>query len=646
MEKEEESNNLAVATPPVVELEEEEGVNKRETWGRAFDFLLACIGFSVGLGNVWRFPYLCYKNGGGAFLIPYFLCVIFGGIPLFYLEVALGQFMGVGGLKAWNLVPLLQGIGMATVIIVFLLNCYYNVILCWAFYYMFSSFTTELPWATCNHDWNTENCSENFVTAANIVNGTNSSDPGNIITNLTDPNITQSFVDPVTEYWEHKVLGISSGIDDMGSIKWDLCLCLIFAWIVVYACICKGIKSSGKVMYVTATSPYIFMLCLLIRNALLDGAYDGVIFYLRPNISKLADIQVWVDAGTQIFFSYSISLGALTALGSYNKFHHNSYRDAVLFALTNSGTSFFAGFIVFTILGYMAKTQGRSIEDVAESGPGLAFIAYPKAVAQMPAAPVWSILFFLMIILLGLDSQFVGVEGVITAVVDQYPKYLRKGYRKEIFIGIVCFLSFLIGLSMVTNGGMYVFQLFDYYSGSRIILLVAFFELIAIGYIYGVNRFLANIEMMLGWNILPFMKVCWLVFSPIFCISIFVMSAINYSELTYERPSGVYVYPNWAVAIGWTMACLSIVWVPIIAVYKYIKCRDLMVLLRPTGLKQHQMRPCDYGQLTYDDVLKQRQGLPVSIPQYVAPATNMDSPPPAYVNPGYEKDKESYFTQL
>ncbi len=158
-------------------------------------------------------------------------------------------------------------------------------------------------------------------------------------------------------------------------------------------------------------------------------------------------------------------------------------RDSILFALTNSGTSFFAGFVIFSVLGFMANEQGVDVGSVAESGPGLAFIAYPKAVAQMPVAPLWSILFFVMIILLGLDSQvrtipaillkssctasknphtsnvslplpvfqFVGVEGFVTAIVDVFPHYLRRGYRKEIFIGCVCLVSFFIGLSMVTN---------------------------------------------------------------------------------------------------------------------------------------------------------------------------------------------------
>ncbi|BFZ14919.1 hypothetical protein BsWGS_17958 [Bradybaena similaris] len=579
---------------PVGEIEE-----TRENWTRALDFLMTCIGFSVGLGNVWRFPYLCYKNGGGAFLIPYFLSVVFGGIPLFYLEVAIGQYMSKSGLQAWNIVPLFQGIGLGSCIIVALLDCYYNVILCWAFYYFFASFTTELPWQHCGHEWNTDNCSEDFVKTAN-----------------DSSNFSNLLMDPVTEYWENKVLDITDGLGDIGSLNRDLALCLLVAWVLVFLCISRGIKSTGQVVYVTATSPYIFMTILLVRNSMLDGAVDGVKFYLTPDISKLSKSTVWVDAGTQIFFSCSIGLGTLTALGSYNKFTHNSYRDSVMFAIINSSTSLLAGFIVFTCLGFMAKQQQRSIAEVAESGPGLAFIAYPKAVAQMPAAPLWSVFFFLMIILIGLDSQFVGVEGVISTVVDQYPRALRKGARKLLFTLAICIAMFLVGLLMVCQGGMYVFQLFDYYTGSRIILLIGFFELVAISYVYGIRRFSDNLMMMIGHSwmrvTIPYLQVCWTVLSPFFCLAVFVMSVLNYSELTYERPNGrVYQYPLWGIAIGWTMAATSAISVPLVGLYKFFKhgasYQVLKLLLVPYRLHDHQKRPQDYNEKTLWDYERERE---------------------------------------
>ncbi|CAD5120248.1 DgyrCDS8820 [Dimorphilus gyrociliatus] len=392
-----------------------------------------------------------------------------------------------------------------------------------------------------------------------------------------------------------KVLNISSGIDEPGAIKWDLALCLLLAWIVVYLCICKGIKSSGKVMYITAPAPYLFMFILLIRGATLPGSLEGVKFYIVPDWSKLKEIQVWVDAGTQIFFSYSISLGTLTALGSYNDFHHNVLKDSCLFALTNSGTSFLGGFVIFSVLGFMSHTHGIPIEHVAESGPGLAFIAYPKAIGEMPGSVVWSIFFFIMLILLGLDSQFVGVEGFVTAVVDQYPEKLRVGKRKEIFIAVICIISFFIGLSMVTRGGMYVFQLFDYYSGGRIVVLVAVFECVAIAHVYGVNRYWMNLEYMMGRRIQPLLKWFWFSVTPILDLTIFILACVTYSELTYNK---TYTYPKWAIAIGWSLAALSVIMIPIVAIVKIISSEGSLMkrvaeLTKPI-LKDHQKKLLDF----------------------------------------------------
>lgn len=169
--------------------------------------------------------------------------------------------------------------------------------------------------------------------------------------------------------------------------------------------------------------------------------------------------KVWIDAGTQIFFSYAIALGCMTALGSYNKFNNDFIKDCLFISIVNSCTSIYSGVAVFSVLGFMAKEQNVSIEEVAESGPGLVFIAYPKAVTQMLFAPVWSAMFFFMILLMGLDSQFVGVEGFVTAIVDIYPQHLRNSKTKKLFIAVICILSYIIGLSMVTN----VSEIFIFY---------------------------------------------------------------------------------------------------------------------------------------------------------------------------------------
>ncbi|KAH0630075.1 hypothetical protein JD844_012678 [Phrynosoma platyrhinos] len=166
----------------------------------------------------------------------------------------------------------------------------------------------------------------------------------------------------------------------------------------------------------------------------------------------------------------------------------------------------------------MAYEQGVPIAEVAESGPGLAFIAYPKAVTMMPLSPLWATLFFMMLIFLGLDSQFVCVESLVTAVVDMYPKVFRRGYRRELLILALSIVSFFLGLIMLTEGGMYVFQLFDSYAASGMCLLfVAIFECVCIGWFYGSNRFYDNIEDMIGYRPLPLIKWCWKLLTPGIC---------------------------------------------------------------------------------------------------------------------------------
>ncbi|XP_036803382.1 sodium- and chloride-dependent taurine transporter isoform X1 [Oncorhynchus mykiss] len=528
---------------------------QREKWASKLDFILSVAGGFVGLGNVWRFPYLCYKNGGGAFLIPYTIFLFGGGLPVFFLEVALGQYTSEGGITCWEkLCPIFTGIGYASIVIVSLLNIYYIVILAWGLYYLFQCFQPELPWAKCNQPWNTDRCVEDTVRKNKTL--------------MLAANIT-NFTSPVTEFWERNVLSISSGIDDIGPLKWDLALCLLAVWIVCFFCIWKGVKSTGKVVYITATFPFVMLIVLLVRGVTLPGASEGIKFYLYPNLTRLQDPEVWIDAGTQIFFSYAICLGAMTSLGSYNKYKYNCYRDCLLLGGLNSGTSFVSGFAIFSVLGFMAQEQGVDIADVAESGPGLAFIAYPKAVSMMPYPTFWAILFFIMLLLLGLDSQFVEVEGQITSLVDLYPAALRTGYRREIFIAVMCCISYLLGLTMVTKGGMYVFQLFDYYAASGVCLLwVAFFECIAVAWVYGADNFYDAIEDMIGYRPNPWMKWSWTFITPVLCAGCFIFSLVKYKPLTYNK---VYEYPDWSIGLGWSLALASMICIPMVMVIKILQ---------------------------------------------------------------------------
>ncbi|KAM4613754.1 sodium- and chloride-dependent GABA transporter 2-like [Polymixia lowei] len=519
-------------------------LQQRDQWANKMEFILAVAGHIVGLGNVWRFPYLCYKNGGGVFFIPYVLFLFTCGIPLFFLETSLGQYTSQGGITCWRKIcPLFEGLGYGSQVVVLYTGVYYIVILAWAFLYLFNSFHSELPWASCQNSWNTDDCFEHHQNRSSSDHSTSS----------------------VTEFWERRILGLSNGIEEIGNIRWDLALCLLLAWIICYFCVWKGVKSTGKVVYFTATFPYVMLVVLLVRGLTLPGATEGIKFYLYPDPSRLTDPEVWMDAGSQIFYSYGVCTGVLTALGSYNKYSNNCYRDCVYLCLLNSLTSFVAGFAIFSVLGFMAYEQGVDISMVAESGPGLAFIAYPRAVALMPLPQLWAIFFFIMIIFLGLDSQFVYQEALVTAVSDMYPSFFQIPYRRRLLLLAIGVGSFLIGLLMVTEGGLYVFQLFDYYACSGMTLLVfAILQSLCVGWVYGADRQYDNIKDMIGYRPWPFMKYCWQYFTPVICICTFIFSLVKYTPLKFNN---TYEYPWWGYAIGGFFTLSSTLMVPLWMLY-------------------------------------------------------------------------------
>ncbi|XP_071114841.1 sodium- and chloride-dependent neutral and basic amino acid transporter B(0+)-like [Haliotis cracherodii] len=542
---------------------------ERGNWGSKIDFFLSCLGYAVGLGNVWRFPYLCYRNGGGAFFIPYTIMLGLVGIPIFFLELSLGQFTSSGPATCWKFAQLFRGIGLGMVIVSSLVAVYYNMIIGWAFYYLFASFTSKLPWSECG-DWSSaycldrlplmENCTMRNWTAT--VNGTCLNGNGTLMA-LYNETLSKETMGikrklPSEEYLNNVVLGsgFSDGIGDLGPVRWQLVLCLLLAWIFVAATLSKGVKSSGKVVYVTATFPYIVLIILLIRGVLLDGYQKGIEFYITPNLDRLYDARVWKDAAVQIFFSLSASWGGLIALSSYNKFHNDAFRDALLVSLGNCLTSLFAGFVIFSYLGFLSTDLNMPIEDVAEKGPTLTFVVYPFAVTKMPISPLWAILFFIMLVTLGVDSEFVLVETVTTSIMDMFPQ-TRK--YKTFTVVTCCAVFFLLGLTLTTNGGLYMLDLMDTYAGGWNVLVISVCECIAISLVYGVRRFLNDIECMIGRKVCGFIPwviikywwaACWVFITPFAVTCVMVFSWYDYTRLDG--------YPLWADALGWLMTFVVI----------------------------------------------------------------------------------------
>ncbi|KAM9789032.1 sodium- and chloride-dependent GABA transporter ine [Neosynchiropus ocellatus] len=511
----------------------------RATWTRQLDFTLAGMGYAVGLGNVWRFPYLCYRSGGGAFLVPYLLMLVLLGIPLLYLELIIGQYMRKGPVHALaNACPLLKGVGMASVAISFIMCTYYNVVITWALYYLFSSFQNPLPWLGCNNTWNTPNCSNS---------GSN--------------NYTST---ASQEFFRYKMLEQTEGVEDAGVLRWQLFLILALAWILIYFCIFKGVKSTGKVVYFTALFPYVILIALLINNTQLPGAKDGIFFFIVPVWQKLLSVEVWVNAAAQIFNSIGIGFGSLIAMSSYNSFNNNIMKDTLTISIINSLTSILSGFVIFSAFGYMSHLQGIPVEDLAVDGPGLVYIVYPQAFANMPVPQLWAVLFFFMLLCLGLDSEFAMVEVMITSLMDQYEQLLLGIFRrKELFVLAICGTAFLFGIPCVMQVGIYVFQLMDHYTAIVSIIFLAFFEIIAVCWAYGVTQLSNNLKDMTGRGANIFFRLCWWVVDPALVAVILVFSIIEFKPARYEE----YIFPQWAQGVGWAIALASMIWIPLGALH-------------------------------------------------------------------------------
>lgn len=579
---------------------------ERPKWDNKIQYLLTCIGFAVGLGNVWRFPYLCQIYGGGAFLIPYLLALVFEGLPLLYLELAIGQRLRLGSTGVWNSIsPLLGGVGIASLIVSFLVGLFYNTILAWVLWYFFHSFQEPLPWANCplNDDRTGYNEECEKSTSVNY-------------------------------FWYRETLNITTNIEDNGSIQWTMVVCLASAWCIVFICFIKGIQSMGKAVYVTATFPYLVLTIFLIRAITLPGAVDGIKYLFTPDWNVLMNPQVWLDAATQIFFSLSVAFGGLIAFSSFNDEKNNCERDAVLVGVINSATSLYASIPIFSILGfkatsafndcrddniltltnhfdfpeknityenydewfnYLNTTYPDSVSsldlrtcdlqtflDQSASGTGLAFIVFTEAVIEMPGSQVWAVLFFIMLFSLGLSSMFGNLQGVLTPISDL--KLLPKWLPEELVTGLICIICFLVALIFTMGSGNYWLEVFNAYVGSVPLLIVAFFEIIGVIYVRGMKRFSDDILFMTGKRPNIFWKVCWMGISPamLFVVLIAYVALQAQKRPTYPTWDPSYElfpqtktveYPDWVFAIIILLCVLPVISIPIVALYGLIRHR-------------------------------------------------------------------------
>nr|XP_056719338.1 sodium-dependent neutral amino acid transporter B(0)AT2-like [Euleptes europaea] len=575
----------------------------RPAWGSKVQYILAQVGFSVGLGNVWRFPYLCHQNGGGAFLLLYLLLLFVIGIPLFFLELAAGQIIRQGSIGVWKFIsPRLSGIGFASCVVCSFVALYYNVIIAWSLYYLGKSFQLPLPWESCPE-----------------------------ISNQTEEEMECTQSSPTAYFWYRTTLNVTGSIEESGGFNPALVGCLFAAWAMVCLAMIKGIKSSGKVLYFSSLFPYVVLFCFLVRALMLEGAMDGISIMFTPKLSIWGDMQVWRQAATQVFFALGLGFGTIIAYSSYNARDNNCHIDGLLVSMVNFLTSVLATLVVFAVLGFRANIiaqdcvtnnldqlyhlqfngsllaqilparnvspaqynawyQGLTNETETQllelgigdcrvedemnkgvEGTGLAFITFTEAMTLFPMAPFWSVLFFFMLLNLGLSTMLGNMQGIITPLLDNFQSLQR---RRALFTVLCCVVGFLFGLIFVQRSGSYFVAMFDDYSATLPLLIVVAGEAFAVAWIYGADKFLDDIEAMLGWRPWGIYSYMWRFISlaSMLCLLLASLVRLSMSRPTYqawnkeEADKQQLEYPPWAQGLLISLIVVAALPIPIMFV--------------------------------------------------------------------------------
>lgn len=475
---------------------------EREQWKSQFGFLLAAVGSAIGLGNIWRFSYMAYSNGGGAFLIPYITALVTTGVSLLILEFAVGhERTGSAPMAFAKINKNWEWLGWWSVtFVMFGIELYYTVIISWCMNFFLLSF--NLGWGT-------------------------------------DPNA----------FFFQDFLSLSKGPDNIGGIRGPVLIGVVIVWvlnwIIVYRGIQRGIELANKIFM-----PLLFILTaiLVFWSFTLEGAMDGIKAYLTPDFSVLTNPNVWIDAYSQIFFTLSLGFGIMIAYASYTPEKSNLSKNAILTAVINSGFSIFAGFAVFSVLGFMAGSQGKPISEVVSQSIGLAFVAYPKAVSLMPGGNLFGAIFFLSLIIAGLSSSISIIIAFSSSMTDKF------NVEKNKLVTGLCALGLLGSIIFTTQSGLFWLDIVDHFLTHYGLVVVGIAECILLGWILDIEKLRQHINRVstvkLGrwWNFL--IKY----FVPI------ILALIVLGDIYHEIKTPYEGY-SWAslviIGLGWIIVTLA-----------------------------------------------------------------------------------------
>jgi len=474
-------------------------VHHRPQWKTHLGFLLAAVGSAIGLGNIWRFSYLCYKNGGGAFLFPYLIALFIVGIPLMILEIGLGHKMrGSAPASFASVSKKWEWLGWWQVIFVmFGIVLYYSVVISWCLSFLFFSF--KLNW-------------------------------------MPDPN----------SFFFKQFLMVSNGPFDIGQLRIPIVLSLLlvwfFNWFIVFRGVQKGLEKANKIFM-----PLLFLLItvIVLWGLRLPGAKEGIMVYVRPDFSRLFDMKVWTDAFSQIFFTLSLGFGIMIAYASYLPQKSEIVRDSLIISGLNCLFSLFAGFGVFAVLGYMAHSTGQPMSEVVSESIGLAFVAFPKAISLLPAfSNIFGVLFFGSLVVAGLSSSISIIEAFTSGLVDKFH------YSRKAVVSALAIFGFLASAVFATQSGLYWLDIVDHFLTQYGLIIAAIFECLLLGWIYKSNKLKSHINHYSSWKLRSWWDACVKLLAPLILLAILCSSLIEEFSASYggyPRLSIILIGRDWLI---------------------------------------------------------------------------------------------------
>jgi len=475
---------------------------KREQWGSRAGFILAAVGSAIGLGNIWRFPYMAYENGGGAFFIPYLFAMLTAGIPFMIMEFGLGhKFRGSAPKTLAKIGPKYEWLGWFQVMIAAIIAVYYVAVIGWAISYFGMSFTQS---------WGAD---------------------------------TNAFF-----FSEYLQLGENSPTN-LGSFQWHIALPMVLAWAITFAAINGGVKAgierASKIMMPLL---FIMVIALIGRMVFLPGALDGLNYLFQPDFSKIMDPKVWSAAYGQIFFSLSVGFAIMMAYSSYLPEKSDINNNAFMTVLINCGFSIVAGILIFSILGYMAQEQGKPLTEVVTAGVGLAFVTIPAAINLLPAPYILGPVFFLALVVAGLSSHISILEAVTSAFID------KLNWSRKKAASIVCGSGLVISMAFATNGGLLLLDLVDYFINNIALLTSCIVELIIVAWLFKLSDIRSYVNKISDFGIGTWFEICLRFISP--AILAIILGTNIYKTLT----EGYGGYATFELAIlGWGLIAAMLI---------------------------------------------------------------------------------------